>query len=178
MITKDMLVKDSDKCFQVKGTDSSFINTAVINQMLRLPEGEFWKLVSMRLNVPLSKTERQFGAENREYWSWNYLVEEIFLRIAPLKALVTHNGKQISIYKYYNQALRLKKWIPIAKPPVEFVINASDLTIRMLAELKALGPEGAQQVLKLAVALIFENIAGPRYTHRSILRNLKVRSDK
>ncbi len=108
----------------------------------------------------------------------NYLVEEIFLKIAPLRILVTHNGKLVSIYKYYNQALRLKKWIPIAKPPVEFVINASDLTTRILAELKALGPEESQQVLKLAVVQIFENIAGPRYTHRSILRNLSVRLDK
>jgi hypothetical protein len=173
---KDIL---SDKCVQDKVTGSSFINTAIINQMLRLPEGEFWGIVSNRLNVPLAKTDqKQFGGENREYWSWNYLVEEIFLQVAPIKSLVTHNGKQISIYKYYNQALRLKKWIPIAKAPVEFVINISDVTVRILAELKVLGPEESQQVLKLAVAKIFENIAGSRYTHRSILRNLKVRLDK
>ena len=147
--------------------------------MLRLPEEEFWKLVSIRLNVPLSKAnQKEFGNEYREYWSRNYLVEEIFLHIALLKVLVTHNDKQINIYKYYNQALRLKKWIPIAKPPVEFVINASDLTVRILAELKALGPEESQQVLKLAVVQIFENIVGPRYTHRSIVRNLNVRLDK
>ncbi len=78
----------------------------------------------------------------------------------------------------YNQALRLKKWIPIAKPPVEFVINISNLTTRILAELKALGPEESQQALKLAVVQkIFENIAGPKYTHRSITRNLRVRLD-
>ena len=126
MIAKGILSEDRDKCFQDKVTDSSFINTAIINQMLRLPEEEFWRLVSIRLNVPLSKAnQKELGDEHREYWSWNYLVEEIFLQITSLKVLVTYNGKQISIYKYYNQALRLKRWIPIAKPPVEFVMNAS-----------------------------------------------------
>lgn len=129
--------------------------------------------------MPLSKTDqKQFGAENREYWSWNYLVEEIFLQIAPIKIVVTHNGKQISIHKYYSQALRLRKFIPIAKPQVDYVINASDLTVRMLAELMALGPEGSQQVLRLVVLNLFENIVGPRHTHRSIARNLKVRLDR
>lgn len=174
-----MLAKDRDKCFQDKGTDSSFINTAVINQMLGLPEEQFWKIVSARLNVPQSKANlKELGDEDREYWTWNYLIEEIFLHIASLKVLVTHNDKQVSIYKYYSQALRLKKWIPITKPPVEFVINRSDLSERMLAELKALGPEESQQVLKLAVVQIFENIAGLRYTHSSIIRNLYVRLDK
>jgi hypothetical protein len=178
MTAKGIISEDRDKCFQDKGTNSSF-NTAFINQMLRLPEKEFWGLVSIRLNVPQSKANlKELEDEHLEYWSWNYLVEEILLEIASLKVLVTHNDKQISIYKYYNQALRLKKWIPIAKTPLEFVINTSDLTSRVLAELKALGPEGSQQVLKLAVLYIFENIVGPRYTHRSILRNLKVRLDK
>ncbi len=156
MNAKGMLANDRDKCFQDKGTDSSFINTAIINQMLGLPEGEFWKLVSIRLNVPQSKAnQKELEDEHREYWSWNYLIEEIFLHIASLKVLVAHNDRQITIYKYYSQALRLKKWIPIAKPPVEFVINASDLTARILAELKALGQEESQQVLKLAVCTNF-----------------------
>jgi len=179
MIASGKLSEDDNKRFQGKVTDFSLSNKAITDLILRLPEEEFCRLVSIRLNVPLSKTDqKQFGAENREYWSWNYLVEEIFLQIAPIKALVTHNGKQIRIYKYYSQALRLWKFIPIAKPQVEYVINASDLTVRMLAELRALGPEASQQVLKLAVLYIFENIVGPRYTHRSILRNLKVRLDK
>jgi hypothetical protein len=172
MIGSDIILEVEDKCSHDEVSES------FINQLLRLPEKEFWKLVSVRLNVPLSKADQEFGEEQREYWSLNYLVEEIFLKIAPLRILVNHNGKQISIYKYYSQALRLKKWIPIAKAPVEFVINASDLTVRILAELKVLGPEESQQVLKLAVSQIFENIAGPRNTHRSIVRNLRVRLDK
>lgn len=178
MTAKGIISEDRDKCFQDKGTDSSF-NTVFINQMLRLPEKEFWGLVSIRLNVPQSKANlKELGDEHREYWSWNYLVEEIFLQIAPIKTVVPHNGKQIRIYKYYNQALRLWKFIPIAKPQVEYVINVSDLTVRMLAELMALGPEGSQKVLRLVVLNLFENIVGPRHTHRSIARNLKVRLDR
>jgi hypothetical protein len=178
MTAKGIISEDRDKCFQDKGTDSSF-NTAFINQMLRLPEKEFWGLVSIRLNVPQSKANlKELEDEHLEYWSWNYLVEEIFLQIAPIKTVVTHNGKQIRIYKYYNQALRLWKFIPIAKPQVEYVINVSDLTVRMLAELMALGPEGSQQVLRLVVLNLFENIVGPMHTHRSIARNLRVRLDR
>jgi hypothetical protein len=178
MAAKGIISEDRDKCFQDKETDSSF-NTAFINQMLRLPEKEFWGLVSIRLNVSQSKTNlKELGDEHREYWSWNYLVEEIFLQIAPIKTVIIHNGKQINIYKYYNQALRLWNFIPIAKPQVEYIINASDLTERMLAELKALGPEGSQRVLRLVVLNIFENIVGPGYTHRSIARSLRVRLDR
>ena len=173
MIGNDIILEVKDKCSYDKGSES------LINQLLRLPEEEFWRLVSIRLNVPQPKAnQKELGDEHREYWSFNYLVEEILLQIASLKVLVAHNGKQISIYKYYSQALRLKKWIPIAKAPVEFIINVSDLTTRILAELKALGPEESQQVLKLAVVQIFENIVGPKYTHRNIARNLRVRLDR
>ena len=173
MIGNNIILEVKDKCSCDKGSES------FINHLLRLPEEEFWRLVSIRLNMPQPKAnQKELGDEHREYWSFNYLVEEILLQIASLKVLATHNGRQISIYKYYNQALRLKKWIPIAKAPVEFVINASDLTTRILAELKALHPEESQQVLKLVAVHIFENIVGPRYTHSSIVRNLGVRLDK
>ncbi|MGA9845177.1 MAG: hypothetical protein WBQ25_22975 [Nitrososphaeraceae archaeon] len=179
MNAKGILLEDKNKCFEDKGTGCSFSNEAIKNQILILPEQEFWKLVSIRLNVPLSETNRkELGTEDREYWSRNYLIQEIFLRIAVIREVVTHNNNQVKVYKYYNQALRLAKWIPITKPAIEFVINTSDLTVRILAELKALGPEQSQQVLKLAIAQIFENIVGSIYTHRSILRNLKVRLDK
>lgn len=178
MNTEFRFVEGEDKPFQGKESDPNLFVTRIADQVLRLPEDEFWKLVSTRLNVPISETNRnELEAKDREYWSWNYLLQKIFLQIAPLKVLVTHKGKEINIYKYYSQALRLWKFIPIVKPQVEFVINTSDLTVRILAELKALGPEESQQVLKLAVVQIFENIVGPKYTHGSIVRNLSVRLD-
>ncbi len=59
MIAKGILSEDRDKCFQDKGTGCSFSNEAIINQMLILPEEEFWRLVSIRLNVPLSESKSE-----------------------------------------------------------------------------------------------------------------------
>ncbi len=113
MIARGTLSEDENKRFQDKETNSSLSNKSITNQLLRLPEEEFCRLVAIRLNTPLSKADqKEFGEEPREYWSLNYLVEEIFLKIAQLRILVTHNGKQVSIYKYYNQALRLKSGFP------------------------------------------------------------------
>jgi hypothetical protein len=155
-------------------------NSDLLDQIIGLAEEDFWKLVNIRLNVPLSEiqTKEMRINEDCEYWTENYLIEEIFLRIAPIKETIIHEGKKITIYKYYSQALRLAKWIPIAKPQVEFVISISDLTLRIVAELKALGETDSQNILKLAVGKIFENIVGSRCTHTSIIRNLKVRLDK
>lgn len=64
MIGKDIILEVKDKCSSDKGSES------FINQLLRLPEEEFCRLVSIRLNVPLSEAnQKEFGAEDREYWS-------------------------------------------------------------------------------------------------------------
>jgi hypothetical protein len=127
--------------------------------------------------MPLSTNQIEEGkipdAKDRQYWIEEYLIEEVFLRLAGTKILVKHDGKSVSVHKYYSQALRLQKWIPIAKPTPEFVINASDLTVRLVSELKALDEAGAQYVLKQAVGHIFENINSRQY-HLSIARKLKV----
>ena len=149
-------------------------------QIIRLPDEQFYKLVAIRLNIPLSANqmiEREINADEREYWTEECLVEELFLRIAGTKEAIIHDDKRITVHKYYNQALRLQKWIPIAKPTPEFVISISDLTPRILAELKALDKCGYNYVMKQAVARIFEDFDFRQY-HLSIGRKLKVRLDK
>jgi hypothetical protein len=110
-------------------------------------------------------------------WTEECLIEEIFLRLAGTKEIVNHhNGKCVTIHKYYNQAFRLRYWIPVAKKPApetEFIVNMQDLTTRIIAELKALDKDGSQYVLKQAVGGIFENINFRQY-HLSIARNLEV----
>jgi hypothetical protein len=108
-------------------------------------------------------------------WTEEYLIDEIFLRLAGTKEIVKHNGRCINVYKYYSQAFRLRRWIPIAKPAHEFTVNMSDLTPtpRIMAELKALDKDSSQYVLKQAVGRIFENINFRQY-HLSIARNLEV----
>jgi hypothetical protein len=149
-------------------------------QIIRLPDEQFYGLVAKRLNIPLSANqmiEREINAAEREYWTEECLVEELFLRIARTKEAIIHNGKRVTIHKYYNQALRLRKWIPIAKPTPEFVIYISDLTPRIMVELGALEKYNYNYVMKQAVGRIFENIDSREY-HLSITRKLKVRLDK
>ena len=96
----------------------------------------------------------------------------MFIELATTKLNVSHNGTcGITVHKYYNQALALRKWIPIARPAPAFVINMSDLSSRIIAELKTI--EDPQDVLKEAVGRIFENIDSVQY-HLSIARLLEV----
>jgi UDP-2,3-diacylglucosamine pyrophosphatase LpxH len=117
--------------------------------------------------------------EGQEYWTENFLLEEVLLRLASTKMLVRHgdnDDRYVSVYKYYNQALRLRNWIPISKPVPEFIVNMSDLNTRIISELRALGKDGCQTILKQAVGWIFSNIDSRQY-NLSIARKLKVRLD-
>jgi hypothetical protein len=109
-----------------------------------------------------------------EDWTEDCLIEEIFLQLAGAKETVKVDDKKCAtIHKYYSQASRLRKWIPIAKPVPEFIVNMTDLTTRIISELKTLDRDGSQYVLKQAVGRIFENINFRQY-HLSIARKLEV----
>jgi hypothetical protein len=115
----------------------------------------------------------QYFPPKIDCWTEEYLIDELFLQLAGIKEAIKHNGKSITVHKYYHQAYRLKKWIPIAKPTPEFIVNLSDLTTKIISELKELDKEGSKYVLKQAVGRIFENIDYRQY-HLSIARNLEV----
>jgi hypothetical protein len=107
-----------------------------------------------------------------ERWSENCLIDALFLQLAITKSLVSHNGRcGIIVHKYYNQAISLLKWIPIARPLPAFIVDMYDLSSRVIAELKVL--DDAQIVLKQAVGRIFENI-DELYYHMAIARPLEV----
>jgi hypothetical protein len=108
-----------------------------------------------------------------KFWTETCLIEDIFLRLAGTKIIVKHEGKDVTVYKYYNQALRLRYRIPVYKPTPEFIVNRSDLTDRMLSELKALSAKDSAVILKQAVGWIFANIDSRQY-NLSIARNLEV----
>jgi hypothetical protein len=157
--------------------------------ILKLPEKEFWDLVDIRLNRPkgvqiVQEEEDQAvviielnGKPSKvERWTESALVDELFLQLATTKSIVSHKGRcGIIVHKYYDQALALRKYIPIAKPAPKFKINLSDLSTRLVAELRCL--ENPQDVLKQAVGRIFENIDERQY-HFSIASKLKVRVEK
>jgi hypothetical protein len=154
----------------------------LINTILELPEKDFLDLIDIRLNRP--KGLRIQGQEYIEIidandkpsiverWSALCLEEQAFLELATTKSIISHNGKcGIIIHKYYNQAFALYKWIPIASPAPKFIVDSSDLSTRVLAELKVLN--SPEIVLKQAVSRIFENIDELQY-HMAIARALEV----
>ena len=159
----------------------------LINTMLDLPEEKFWDLVDIRVNRPKG-LRRLPGQEYLEIidandkpsiverWSENCLIDALFLELATTKKLVSHNGRcGIIVHKYYNQAKTLLKWIPIARPPPEFIVNLSDLSSRVIAELKTI--ENPEDILKQAVGRVFENIDELQY-HLSTASKLTVRLER
>ena len=145
------------------------------NYILNLNETDFWNLINKRLGFPTSANEikRVRDTSDIEYWTIAHLTDELFLQLAKTKEIINYNGKQVSTYKYYNQALRMWKWIPISKPKAKFIINISDLIPRIFCELKSLDKHTAQYVLKESVKRIFENIDFKFY-HEHIEDNLEV----
>jgi hypothetical protein len=154
----------------------------LINAILELSEKDFLDLMDIRLNRP--KGLRIQGQEYVEIVDANdkpsiverfselYLVELLFIELATTKLIVSHNGTcGITVHKYYNQALALRRWIPRARPALAFVIDSSDLSARVVAELKVLND--SQSILKQAVGRIFENIDELQY-HMAIARALEV----
>jgi hypothetical protein len=120
----------------------------LINAILELPENDFWDLVDIRLNRPKAlRIQGEYveiiDANDKpsivERWSELCLLEHLFLELATTKLIVSHNGTcGITVHKYYNEAIAVCKWIPIARPPPDFVVNLSDLSSRVVSELKVL----------------------------------------
>ena len=155
--------------------EESNYQLGIKNYILNLNDIDFWTLINTRLNLPNSslEMERILDENDIEYWHFGYLIEVLFLQLAKIKEILNYNGKKVTIYKYYNQALRMWKWIPISKPKAIFVINISDLTSRIYCELKNLDRYAAHYVLKESVKRIFENIDFKFY-HEHIEDNLEV----
>ena len=116
--------------------------------------------------------------QEEEKWTIERIVDEVFLNLAGTTEIITieENGRSIPVKKYYRQARELMKWIPIARPSPEFIINICDLTPRVRKEIQSIIAyrETLQYVLTQAVGRIFENLDFGYY-HLSVARNLKVR---
>ena len=62
--------------------------------------------------------------EGEELWTTEYLVDQLFLCLAGIRENTTNkNDGTIPVKKYYSQARRLMKWIPIARPVPEFILQ-------------------------------------------------------
>ncbi len=145
-----MIRRDKINSIGDVGKEKEKPNQIIRNYILKLNDEDFWTLINTRLNLPnLSlEMERIYNENNIEYWHLGYLIEVVFLQLAKIKEILNYNDKKVTIYKYYHQALRMWKWIPISKPKAKFIINISDLTLRIYCELKSLDKYTVQYVLK------------------------------
>jgi hypothetical protein len=145
-----------------------------------LPDSIFYPLVAERLNEPLKPSEMivyNLRDKDFEYWTIEYLVGELFKQLASSKAIIEYNNRTVTINKYFTEARRIWKWIPIARPPPVFVIKMSDLSARVFLELNSLNKSDYNYVIRRAVCQIFEYIDPDEY-RPSIAKNLVVRLDK
>jgi hypothetical protein len=117
-----------------------------------------------------------------EVWSIECTIEELVLDLSKAAENITLEGnnnqgtKTLTVRKYYQHAKDLARWIPIARPVPEFIINAKDLSPEVIKELESRLDDipTLTFILKQAVGRIFENL-GHAYFHLSIARKLRVR---
>ena len=83
-------------------------------------------------------------------WTSNKLKDKLYLRLASIKK----GGKR----KYEEQAKNLLYRIPVYQPTPYFIINASDLSPRLIKELESLSDLELDEVIKDVLSQIFESI--------------------
>jgi hypothetical protein len=134
-------------------------------------------MISKSQNTPPAALQER-DVQEEDKWTIERIVDELFLNLVNTTEIVTieENCISIPVRKYYRQARELMKWIPIARPPPEFIINICDLTPKVREEIQRIIAyrETLQYVLTQAIGRISENLDFGYY-HLSIARNLRVR---
>jgi len=109
-----------------------------------------------------------------ELWTLSCLEDKLFLHLAGIKkTVISEKGEAVIVRKYYQEALRIWKWLLVAKPVPKFQLSWYDLSPRLQLELTSMDRTGAEKVIRLAVGRIFENIDFDEY-HLTIARYLAV----
>jgi hypothetical protein len=106
-------------------------------------------------------------------WTPAALEDELTFCLCSVKLYFIKDTKEIHIiHKYYDQGESMIYRINLWQPPPVFVINVSDLTLRLNKELKKLmiSPEALNGVVIQSIGRIFENI-DERYFHLSGIMN-------
>jgi hypothetical protein len=138
--------------------------------------------LSNKQSLSLGHSKQQEREVDREVWSIECTIEELQLDLSRVVENITSPDnddgqmKMLTVYKYYQQAKDLAKWIPIARPVPEFIINAKDLSPGVIEELESRLDDipTLTYILKQAVGRIFENLSHA-YFHLSVAGNLRVR---
>jgi hypothetical protein len=144
------------------------------------------QLFTKKQNDHLSQQPPSPVKVDEEVWSTECTVDELQLDLCrAIEQIMIDRGfyvdgrksvRILTVHKYYKRARELMKWLPIARPPPEFVINTSDLSPKLIEELEARldNPPTFAYILKEAVGRIFENLDFNLY-HQSVARSLRVR---
>jgi hypothetical protein len=155
------------------------VNASFKKLFLELPDKLFYDLLEIRLKLPVFKERNEVEVEpEREYWLLSYTIEQLFNDMSGTVEIVTVRGKSNQVCKYRDRALKIFKSVGNTKSNLDFVINFSDLSRRLIAELKVLDKMSADYVLKQAVGKIFESIDSKRYCSLEIGKRITVRFDK
>jgi hypothetical protein len=99
-------------------------------------------------------------------WTTSYLIEELHCYLESFEDVYKDR-------KYERQAKDLIYRIPVYHPVPTYVIDKKDLTERLIKELQIYGLRERNELLKIAVGRIFENI-NERYFIQSVKRLLKI----
>jgi hypothetical protein len=194
MISVDNRVKQQHKsCAEYHGLSSSSKDNSNVNddsdtvnrninfkkQFLELPDIKFNELLRIRFKLPVLKERNEVEVEpKREYWLLSYTIDQLFNEMSETVEIVIVGGKRNHTYKYHDRALKIFELFGITKSNLDFVINFSDLSPRLIAELKVLDKKSADNAIKLAVDKIFESIDSERYRNFDVSKRLKVRFDR
>lgn len=98
-------------------------------------------------------------------WTSSKLEEELYLDLMKIRS-----GEMQR--KYESQAKDLIHKIPVYRPVPNFVVNLTDLSYRVKAELRSLDSKSLNDVMNSGIARIFENI-DERYFLLSVKKLLK-----
>jgi hypothetical protein len=90
------------------------------------------------------------NSDNNEIWTLEKLKDELFCHLMSIKI----NGK----YKYDKQARDLIYRISIYKPTPYFIINYSDLSLKLTKELSSLDNDTLDEVIRDVISWIYESI--------------------
>lgn len=161
--------------------DNNTVNCEISfkKQFLELPDKKFNELLRIRFRLPVLKERNEVKVEpEREYWLPSYTIDQLFNEMSETVEIVTVGGKRNHIYKYHDRALKIFELVGNTKSSLEFVIKFSDLSPRLIAELKVMDKMSADYVVKQAVGKIFESINSERYHNLGVSKRLKVRFDR
>jgi hypothetical protein len=115
-------------------------------------------------------------------WTTDRLIQEVYICLAKVKERVPErNGAFYITSKYEKQAREKIYKIAIYRPPPRFIINISDLSLRVKTELEVICKESNKRtvliLLKEVAGRFFENLDFVYY-HTSIKSLLQVRLEK